>query len=117
LLERHAIVALTKLQDRLVFTFTDAVKFLAATQSVQRRLRLIDDRTAHLLLEKNEHAPAALVAMLKRLLSPAEPSLKTPPLVPMGPRGPEGRTVQDEGRDKGGPSQTRGKSPSASRGH
>ncbi len=45
LLERHGIVALTRLHDRLVFSFTDAAKFLSATKPVQHRLRLIDDRT------------------------------------------------------------------------
>ena len=78
LLERHSIVALTKLQDRVCFTFTDAGKFLEATRSVQNRLRLIDDRTAHLLLEKGEHDVVSLVALLKRILGGA-PAVRSKP--------------------------------------
>ncbi len=74
LLECHGIVALTKLQDRVVFTFTDAAKFLKVTQSVQRRLRLIDDRTAHLLLERAEQGTDAVVGLLRRLLGGPPPA-------------------------------------------
>jgi transcription-repair coupling factor (superfamily II helicase) len=68
LLERHGILAVTRLRDRLVFTFSDAGKFLAATRSVQHLLRLIDEDTAHLILDKKLHETSALVAFLRRLL-------------------------------------------------
>jgi transcription-repair coupling factor (superfamily II helicase) len=68
LLERHGILAVTRLRDRLVLTFSDAGKFLAATRSVQHLLRLIDEDTAHLILDKKLHETGALVAFLRRLL-------------------------------------------------
>jgi transcription-repair coupling factor (superfamily II helicase) len=68
LLERHGILAVTRLRDRLVFTFADAGKFLTATSAVQHLLRLVDDETAHLVLDKKLRETGTLVAFLRRLL-------------------------------------------------
>ena len=77
LLERHGILAVTRLRDRLVFTFAEAGKFLTATSAVQHQLRLVDDETAHLVLDKKLRETGALVAFLRRLLGgPLHPRRK-----------------------------------------
>ena len=78
LLERHGIRALTRIRSRLVFTFTDAGRFLTATSAVQHMIRIIDDETAHLLLDEKLRDTARLVDFLTKLLGgpPAEDGKK-----------------------------------------
>ncbi|HUU43863.1 MAG TPA: TRCF domain-containing protein, partial [Planctomycetota bacterium] len=66
-LERHGVLAVTRMGDRLVFTFADAARFLRVTRPVQHRLRIVDEETAHLLLDRTHADTGAVVAMLQGL--------------------------------------------------
>jgi len=72
-LERHEVLAVTRIRDRLVFTFADAAKFLRATQPVQHMLRIVDEETAHLVLDRRMRTVEALVELLRGLFAPGGP--------------------------------------------
>jgi transcription-repair coupling factor (superfamily II helicase) len=77
-MEHAGILAVTRLKDRLVFTFRHAAQFLEAMKTVQKDLRVIDDETAHLVLDRKHHDTPALVAMLRRLLGAEAPQAAAP---------------------------------------
>jgi transcription-repair coupling factor (superfamily II helicase) len=80
-LQRWEILALTRLKDRLLFTFRDAEKLATVLSAVQHRVRLIDDETAHVLLDEQVGDTEEVVRFLLKLLGgPDEP-------VPGRPRG------------------------------